>query len=298
MGPYNTLMEGLPSRPMSRYQLDGYGYAASALLDRYQDYDQPPQTAIFRGYPGHYKDSLYNINQEEREQQTRERAQNALLIQQHFAAQRSGTNLTGYEPATTTIPGGVVSRADSAFASDETRALPVFGGGRVVSSTPAVTMPRGFQEFFPKQRPTPIEVSKQPDTLSELVIHSAAFDKETNPDPRLSARQALESAQAFEPSTMTDEELRASVPLVSKHPEKLFRGPGGADETQYLKDLDDWWNSGRKAFEDTEAYAKTLLTGQGKLDDKDACVGTPLMVGLFKTLQGYQQKRDCWSCWK
>lgn len=263
----------------------------------HQDYDYPPQTAIFRGYPGQFNDSSYYLGQEERQQQALEREQRALTMQQHFAALRGGgMHLTGYEPPSATpARDEVPSRRDSGIAPERTRPMPTFNNVRSVSSTSAVVMPHTFQEFFPKSRPPPIETKHEPETYAELLIHSAPLHVK---DPRIEARSAREPVnKPLELSEMTDEELRLSVPLVSQHPVPKVRGRHDVADAQYVKDLEDWWNSGRKDFEATNAYAKTLLGGRGQLEDEKAVVGTTLMVGIFKTLQGYQQNCDHFSRW-
>lgn len=264
-----------------------------------------PQTAFFSGnLPNlHQQNSDFwpLVTHEEQAQQAREREQRALYVQQHFAAQRAGgTNLTGYEPSMNATVAHNQHFPETQMPYPEPQHQLVFNPNPAIWSEqqqpPALpapralrsmftTMPSSVQEFVPKTRPPAMTLKEEPETFAELLLHSAPFNA---PDERRLARESMENENPFEPSTMTDDELRAAVSLESQHPKST---PTRATESQYLRELDEWWHSGSDKLKASEAYSRTILGGNSLLDDRDANIGTPLMVMAFKTFQEYQQSK-------
>lgn len=260
-------------------------------------YEEAPPTAFRSGFPDQAYESWRIDTPEERAHQAYEREQRAHYVQQHFAAQRAaGTTVTGYEPSLPTSHEGYSAREDDRGTPAQFRLgfHPPAPRKRSIAATPSVALPRSqdrFHDFVPKVRPDSIVVKHEPGTFGHLLLNSARFEEA---DPRLQVRASVEGQHdPFEPSRITNEQMEASQPKSSQNPCRTFRGPHTSDaaKADYTKDLNQWWDSGRKAFQDSEAYATTILGGHGKLQDKDACVGTPLMVSLFKTLQSYEQSR-------
>lgn len=260
-------------------------------------YEEPPQTAFRSGFPEQVYEAWHVGTPEERAHQAYEREQRARYVQQHFAAQRAaGTTVTGYEPSPSTSHERYLAHEDDHDKLAQLRGgyAPAVPSKRLAAASPAVALPRSqdkFQDFVPKIRPDPIAIKHEPGTWEHLLVTSARFEEK---DPRLQVRASAEGQHdPFEPSRMTNEQMEASQPKCSQNPGRTFRGPHNSNATKagYAKDLNEWWNSGQKAFQDSEAYATTILGGHGKLQNKDACVGTPLMVSLFTTLQSYEQNR-------
>jgi len=108
----------------------------------------------------------------------------------------------------------------------------------------------------------------------------------------LASIQGKAQAPVSHLSNLTDEELRASVPLVphvNANSRYLTNEPGGT-ESNYVS-LKDFWNSGLTAKARQQEYTKRHLAASGKQDDADALAAMTVFVPVYENLQWYTTQK-------
>jgi len=110
---------------------------------------------------------------------------------------------------------------------------------------------------------------------------------------RLSSYQGTLQGRSTNLSSLTDDELRASVPLVSHVNEdrSYFTEEKDARENTHVS-LKDFWQSGLASKGRQHEYTRRHLSAGGKLDDPEANTTMSIFVPMYENLQWYTTQKS------